>query len=138
MTSIYAPLNAALYSTLSGGTALTALLGGTAIYYLQAPDHAELPYVVWSYQGGGQENINPSDLHDPLVYVRGYSSASPAAASAIDAAVDALLDRQTLAVTGYSNFWTRRESLVPPMVETPPNGAKVYSAGALYRIRLSK
>ncbi len=53
-------LETALYNTLSGGTALTALLaGGTAapsIYNQQAPDEAAFPYVVFALQGGGDEN----------------------------------------------------------------------------------
>ena len=51
--SAYNALNTGIYSTLSGGTALTTALGGTAIYYQQAPDEAALPYVVWELPGRG-------------------------------------------------------------------------------------
>ena len=46
--SVFNALNAGIYTTLAAGTALTGALGGTAIYYQQAPEAAALPYVVFS------------------------------------------------------------------------------------------
>ena len=57
MTSPYNALNTALYTKLSGGTALTGALGGTCIYHGVAPEGAALPYVVWSYAAGGADNF---------------------------------------------------------------------------------
>lgn len=125
---------AAIYTQLAAGTALRALLGGTAIYYQQAPDGAALPYVVFSLQAGGPENETPSDAWNELYYVRGYAQ-SPSTAGSIDYECNALLHRKSLTVTGYTNFWTARESGIT-LVETPPSGGQIWSSGALYRVRL--
>jgi len=133
--SAFNALNTGILSTLSGGTALTGALGGTAIYYQQAPDGAALPYVVWNYQGGGDENITQSRMKNLLVYVRGYA-ASPALAGTIDAYCDALLHGKTISVTGWSNFWTAREEDIS-LVENLPDKTRIYSEGGIYRIRLT-
>ena len=62
--------NAGIYSKLSANSTLTTLLGGTAIYYQQAPDNQALPFVVYSLQAGGPDNINPSDLRNQVYFVR--------------------------------------------------------------------
>jgi hypothetical protein len=128
-------MGTALYSTLAGGTALTTLLGGTAIYNQQAPAGAALPYVVYSLQGGLTENIDPGTRRDLTYFVRGYS-ASAKRAGEIDAAIEALLHRKTLTVTGWRNFWTTRETDLE-LVETTPAGESIYMSGAFYRIRLT-
>ena len=133
--SAFNALNTGIYTTLSGGTALTGALGGTAIYYQQAPEAAALPYVVWSYQGGGDDNITPSRMKSLLVYVRGYA-ATPAQAGTIDAYCDALLHGKKITVTGWNNFWTAREEDIA-IVENPPDAARIYSAGGIYRVRLT-
>ena len=50
--SFYNELNAAVYSQLSGGTALVSALGGTAIYHGVAPEGRALP------------GLRPGDLRD--------------------------------------------------------------------------
>ena len=133
--SIQNALNSAIYTKLTGGTALTALLSSaTAVYYAQAYDHAALPYVVWSYQGGGPTNDYPHDSRDEYLFVRGYST-SPAHAGTIDAAISNLLHRGTLSVTGYTNWWISRDADLS-LVENAPDGSKVWMAGATYKIRL--
>lgn len=132
--SVNNALNTALYSTLTGGTALTALVG-TRIYYAQAPDHVAYPFVVFSHQAGTPLNIQLSDMRDQLVYVRAYST-NPAQAGTIDAYCSALLHRRQLTVTGWNNFWSARETDVS-LVENQPDGETVHSVGAVYRIRLS-
>lgn len=133
--SVFNALNTGIYSTLSAGTALTTVLGGTAIYYQQAPDGAALPYVVWNYQGGGDDNLTQSRMKNLLVYVRGYA-ASPALAGTIDAYCDALLHGKTISVTGWTNFWTAREEDIS-LVENLPDKTRVYSEGGVYRVRLT-
>lgn len=139
--SVFNPLNAALYSRLAGGTALTALLaGGTAapsIYFQQAPDEAALPYVVFSYQSGPTEPQRTRH-RDPeaLVFVRGYAAES-AQAGTIDAQVDALLHAQPLTVTGYTNYWIGRTQSLSD-VEIDAAQQKTWMAGALYDVRLDR
>lgn len=134
--SIFNLLNAALYSKLTGASGLTSLLAsGTAVYYLQAPDDAPLPYVVYSAQAGGDDNLTPSRMKNMVYFIRGYSKTSPANAGTIDAQVDAAIHGVTLTVAGWANFWTAREQDVAA-VETTASGAKIYMAGGMYRIRL--
>jgi hypothetical protein len=124
----------ALYTTLSGGTALTSLLGGTAVYQQQAPDGAALPYVVFSKQAGGPENIDPHDRRDLTYFVRAYAGSAKTAGQ-IDAAVEALLHRHNLPVTGWNTLWCARDADLET-VEPQPNGVPVYMAGGMYRIRI--
>lgn len=135
--SIYNLLNAAIYSRLSSGTALTAALGGTAIYYQIANDDASLPYVVWSYQAGPTEPQRTRH-RDPeaLVYVRAYTD-DAAEAGRIDAHIDALLHARPLTVTGYTNYWIGRTESISN-VEVDETQFKTYSAGALWDIRLDR
>jgi len=129
-------INQGIYNTLKAGTALTALLPGTtSIYNMQAPDNSTLPYVVFNLQGGGADPYLPTDAINVLYYIRGYSNISAAAAGSIATQIDALLHGKTITVTGYTNFWCNHESEIE-RVENPPNGKKIYSCGAYYRIRL--
>ena len=128
-------LNTAVYNVLSGNTALTTLLGGTAIHYQQAPDNAALPYVVFSHQAGQPDNTHGVDDRNQIIYVRGYSGTATQAGS-IDLHCGTTLHRRSLSVSGYTNFWTARETEFN-MIENTPSGEKIYMAGAFYRVRLS-
>jgi hypothetical protein len=122
-------VSSALNSKLTAGTVLGA---GVNVYRGQANDEAALPYVVFSLQGGGPLNVNPSDLREETYFVRAYA-ATPLAAGTLDATISGLLHNGTLTVTGYTNVRTVRE-LDLELVETPPNGEKTYMCGGLYRI----
>jgi hypothetical protein len=134
--SVFNGLNAAMYTTLAGGTALTNLLGGTFVYYQQAPDEKAAPYLIYNFQGGGYEPITPKDMWNGLYFVRGFSP-NAATAGSIDAQAHALLHKKTLNVAGWTNFWLVREQDMA-LVENLPNGKKVYMAGGMYRIRLGQ
>lgn len=129
-------LNTGVFSKLSGGTALTALLGGTLIYFEQAPDGQALPFVVWSYQFGGDQNRTNNREITMGVYVRGYA-ATPSLAGSIDAAVDALMHRGSISVSGWTNYDTQRESSVS-MIENQRSTEQVFMSGGVYRVRLDK
>ena len=75
MTSHINALNAAIYSKLSGGTALVSALGGTCIYHGIAPEGRALPYVIWSYVAGGHENMTPRESVNAVESVRGERKA---------------------------------------------------------------
>lgn len=134
MSDYFGAMGTAIYNTLKAGTALITELGGTFIYFEQAPDHASLPYIVYNHQGGGPENISPGALQSDVWQVRGFAS-TRAAANRIDGNIYDLLHRKTLTVSGYTNIWTVKELNIS-LVENPPSGEKVYSAGGLYRVRL--
>lgn len=134
--SIYNALNAALWSTLSGSTALVTALGGTLIYPGQAPDKAPLPYVIWSYQYGGAENLTPRESSNQLVYVRAYAE-TQAQAGTLDGLICALLHKATLTVTGWNNFWSARETEIS-VPEVDDAKVTTWNAGAFYRLRLDQ
>lgn len=136
MSDYFGAMGTALYSKLASGTALTAALGGTAIYYNQAPDKTSLPYVVYSHQAGGPQNVIPVDLRSDLWYVRGYAS-TQGTANILDGHISDLLHKGSLSVSGWTTFWCMREESIS-LIENLPNGVKVYTAGGTYRIRLSE
>lgn len=135
--SVFNAINAALYSTLSAGTALTTLLSSTtALYNMQAPDGATFDYVVWNVQGGGDDNMTAHRTKNLVVFVRGYSSTSAARAGSIDAKIDSLLHKAILSVSGWSNFWSAREEDIST-VEVTEAGNTIWCAGGMYRLRLA-
>ena len=135
MADYFGAMGSALYSTLIAGTALITELGGTVIYQDHPPDGTSRPYVLFNHQGGGNENITNSGLKNNIWFVRGFAD-TRAKVVAIDAKVDALLNKKTLTVTGFTNFWTVRE-LDQSAVELMPNNSRIYMAGAFYRIRVT-
>ena len=125
-------LNAGLYSALTG-TAITTALGGTSVYHLQAPDGQDLPYVIFSWQGGGQTNLVPK-LTDVVEFIRVYAT-SAAQAGTIDTLIQTALDNAPLTVTGWSNILIQREDEYET-VENLPSGEFIYTVGGMYRIIL--
>jgi len=134
--SIYNALNAGIWSKLSGGTALITALGGTAIYPGQAPDDINPPYVVWSYQFGGPDNMTPRESTQQVIYIRAYAN-TEAQAGTIDALISDLLHKGTITASGWNSFWVARETeFAFPEVDE----AKVitWTAGAYYRVRMDQ
>lgn len=126
------PTNAALYTRLQSRTQLTSLLSGTtAIYHLQAPEGAKLPYVVFSLQAGGDQNLSRHRLKNAVLFVRAYSGISPAQAGSIDAQIDQALHLVPLTVTGWSDLWLAREQDLE-LVEVQSSGT-IYMVGGMYR-----
>jgi hypothetical protein len=133
--SFYNELNAAVYSQLSGGTALVSALGGTAIYHGVAPEGRALPYVVWSYQASNRDNWTPSDSAQSVLFVRAYAATAKKAAEIDDSIAD--LMKTNLTLTNWTNFWlAREEELFLP--ETNETGVTTWMCGAYYRVRLDK
>lgn len=128
-------LETAIYTKLCAGTALIADLGGSAIYNLQAPNNASLPYVIYSHVSGGPENICSSDMRDQLYLVRAFAR-TQAKVRSIENNFDVLLHGGSLSVTGYTNYRTVRDYDAPSTVENLANGEKVYGSGGYYRIKL--
>jgi hypothetical protein len=134
--SIQNALNTAIYSRLTGGTALTSLLAGTtSCYYIQAPNNATLPFVVWDIVDDPDTNYTANRNVVALVFARGYAT-SPALAGSIDAAIYTEMMRG-LSVSGWTEFWKGREEGFH-VVETDQAGINVYMAGAHYRLKFDK
>lgn len=128
-------LETALYGRLAGGTALTSLLAGTAsIYNSLAPPGSAHDFVVFSHQGGGDENLTPRRMRNVVYLVKAVSTAGMAKAGQIDAAADALLHNQELSVSGWANFWLAREGDVR-YSELTEDGKRYFHSGGLYRVR---
>lgn len=127
----------ALYGTLTGGTALTNLLAaGTAgVYGYQAPQGSTYPLVEFGLASGEDVSTTPHREDSEIYLVKGVSTVSMQQAGAIEAQIDALLHRQTLTVTGYTNILTKRETQVR-YVETADDGRQYWHAGAHYRVWL--
>lgn len=124
----------AMGSVLAVGTTVTGLLThGSAIYHMQAPDNCGYPYIVYSHQGGGPLNINPSLLEDNVWWVRAYSTTSAANAGSVMAAVDAKLDRVNIAISNATTIQCVREQNIA-LVENSASGIKVHMRGGMYRI----
>jgi hypothetical protein len=132
--SVTNALRVGVWNALSAVSDMITALGGTAIYWAAPPDEAAAPYVVFSLQAGGPLNINANDLRDELVYVRAYST-SPVTAATLDGYCSVALHKQAITVSGYTNFWLVRETDVS-LIETLPDGRRIYSEGAVYRVRL--
>jgi Protein of unknown function (DUF3168) len=131
----------ALYSRLAGGTALTSLLsGGSASIYddTEVPDGAELPYVVFSWAGGGLIPTSPHVAGNGVVYVRAYTGSGAKAAGVIRDQIFSLLDRQPLTVTGWANPWLAAEMPHIEIVETDESGERTWCNGDHYRLYFSK
>ena len=131
-------LDQAIYTKLNAATALTSLLAGTAaIYHIQAPDNATLPYVVFNIQGGGDENLTPKRRKNLIVYVRAYSGVSALNAGPIDTQIDTLMHGGTISVSGWANIWLNRENDIE-LVDNTPSGKKIWMQGSYYRTRIEK
>ncbi len=127
-------LETGIYSALSGNAALTTALGGSYIYNQVAPQNQALPFVTFQHSGGGQENLNPSDLQNHVYLVKALSD-NLSTAGDLDDKIRTALHGATLTVSGYTNFYTARETEIR-LAETTRAGKIVYHAGAYYRIRL--
>lgn len=131
-------LDTALRNTLTGGTALTALLSGTASVYADVvPPEESFPCVVYQDQGGGDENLSPHRTKSVLRTVKAISATSKVAAEDIDAQIDALLHDAPFAVTGWSHIWCMREADIS-YTETNPEGRAYFHVGGVYRMRLAQ
>ena len=127
-------LETGLYNILSAGTALTDELGGTFIYNQQAPQTPPDKFVIFQWQGGGDENETKHRTRNVIYTVRGVATTQEDAAT-IDGLIDSLLHLQTLTISGYTNFWTARLADVI-FVEQDAGGVNRYHVGAQYRIRI--
>lgn len=127
-TALFNLLNVTSVKTTAGAT------GG--IWNNVAAQGTALPLVVIQWQGGGDENDHADDSVN-LLYTIKALAASAVTAATIMAACDALLHKQVLTITGWNNFWCRREQWVS-FAEVDAVGKITFTRGATYRIRNEK
>jgi hypothetical protein len=131
-------IDAALYTKLSGGTALTNLLGGTAVYQYLAPEGVDPPYVIYQRMSQVPINVLAGVAVENAVYmVKGVTAQSGTVAGVVNAgsiagAIDTLLQDQALTISGYTHLHLRRESSID-YVETD-NSVRYSHRGATYRV----
>jgi len=145
MTVPESPTEAALYTTLTGGTALTALLAGTAsVYNTVIPAGASYPCVVFNLAAGLDANDEPGHRrHQEEYQVKVVDQTSMAHAGSVAAQIDTLLHAvgpgtaSNLSVSGYRVLFQER---VRPVryVESSAEGQRFYHAGGIYRVRLEE
>jgi len=128
----------ALYSLLSGNSALTTALGGSFVYNRVVPQGQARPYVVFFHAGGGPDNVYPGRLQSDVYMVKAVADSLSQSAT-LDGLIDAALHHKEsgLTVTGYTTLWCVRETEVQ-MAERADNGDVIWHYGAYYRIRIDK
>ena len=135
MSGVLNKIATGLYSKLSGDATLTALLAdNTSIYATLAPKDAEYPFIVFSLQYGGPENITPSDLQDHLYFIRAYAETAKDAGT-IHERIAALLHHGDFTVAGYTLVWSALDEEYEDE-ETTDAGNTVFMRGGSYRFRL--
>lgn len=131
-------VKAALHTKLTGGTALTALLSGTAaVYEKLGPRGATPPYVIYQKQAGSpRHTLGDGKAWDSHVFLVKAVTDEPSAkvAGDIAAQVDALLDRGSLTITGGTALICRRETDVD--YHELSEGRRINHVGATYRIEV--
>jgi hypothetical protein len=124
-------IDTAIYNKLNV-SAITTLLGSAKIYKSIAPQGTALPFVVFQWQGGGDENVTPRNSVNVVYTVKAVGS-TLVSVDNIDAQIKIALHEQTLTVTGWTNYRTQREDAVD-FVEVDEAGVVTYHRGAIYRI----
>lgn len=136
MAGVIEAVETAIFGKLAGGATLITEIGGTAIYNRIAPPDTALPYVIFQWQGGGDENLTPSRMRNQVYTVKAVAATLVKAAD-IDEQIDALLHDQTLTVSGWANFWMAREGDIA-YHELEVDNKPVFHTGGMYRIRLGQ
>ena len=131
-------LEAALKTILTEASTVTSLLASaSSVFNALIPAGYGYPAIVFNYQGGGDINDTPTDAADIVYQIKGISAVSMYQAGLISAALHAVLHNNTLTVSGWTNFWCARDSIVR-YIEIAPDGKNYYHSGGLYRIGISK
>lgn len=125
-----------IYTALAANSTLITALGGTAIYENIAPQGTNLPYVIFGWAGGGDENLTPSEMVNELWDVKAVAS-TLATAKTIAALIHSTLHGATLTVSGWTNFLTRGEGAIR-FAEMDGSGNQVRHLGKTYRVRLGQ
>lgn len=129
-------LETGLYNALSGYSGLTTLLGGTLIYNKQAPQNPGTAYVVFQWQGGGDENLQLNRSRNVLYTVRAIADTQEKAA-AVDTQIDGALHNQTLTVSGWSNINMVRTDDIS-FVESTDVETPLFHVGGIYQIQIDE
>ena len=131
--SIPGLLGTALYTALSQYSAGTALYG-TRIYEGQAPLGGSLPYVIYTFVGGGEIYETPTRMLDVNVDVTCIAATQIQAQSGA-AHIEGALREKQLTATGWTTLRVNEGAVISTFANV--QGKQYYQCGAEYRIRLS-
>lgn len=125
-----------IYTALAADSALTSLLGGSAVYHILAPQGATTPYVVFQDLGGPDSYTYTrrvwTDLRYQIKCV--HESNSGLLAGSVMARVDALLTDASLSFGGTAGMIVRRTRTIPDYAEVEAGGQRVNHKGAIFQI----
>ncbi len=96
-------LAGALFSKLNNDAALTVLIG-SKIYSLEAAEGTALPYVIFYVTAGLVPNIVPRETLNQVYSVESRAT-TRGLAEDVHQAVYAALHKQTLTISGWTNYW---------------------------------
>ena len=108
-TYAYPDVETALYSALTGASALTTLVS-TRIYNPQAPANSTIPYVVFYLASGLMPNQSPRLDINNVYRIEGVGS-TRAQAENVFKAIFTALHLQTLSITGWGTYWLACEGV---------------------------
>lgn len=132
-------LDAGLYTTLTGATAITDLLanGTASVFAWLAPENEDPPYVVFNQQADTPVYRLPAVAYENLLYqVRAVTEGESAKlAGQIEDAVEAALTDQAVSVSGHTLMYLRKESGVDYVEVT--QGQRYHHRGAIYRVMVA-
>ncbi len=128
-------LETALFAQLTTPATSLYTLVSTGVYSPIAPQGTALPYVTFTFGGGGDANETVIDRVEVVYLVKGLA-ATKLLAGQIDEAIRARLHQQSFSVTGWTLLACLRENEV--QLDEVVNGAPVFHRGALYRIKIAK
>jgi hypothetical protein len=135
MAALENQLESAIYSILKGGTALTTLLGGTAIYLGQPPRDVALPWVTVQMVAGIEDNRTRVRTTNYTYLIKGVAPSLLAAGSIASAIDDLVHDQRGYALAGGTAFWSTRQ-LVVRYQEIDPAGHVIGHSGGEYSFRV--
>lgn len=126
------PLQSAVYAALTGSTPLMALITGV---FDEVPDGQTYPYVTLGSMVETADDAHDHQGLDSLVTIHVWSKKPGVKeAATIFAALDAVIDRQTLAVAGFSNVQIWQDTHMTVRDPDP----LIRHINAQYRVRMTR
>lgn len=128
----------AIFTKLAANSDLITELGGTFIWESIAPPQQDFPYLIYQWQGGGDENLTPSRMVNEVWTVKAVvnmEAGGKRKSEDIAKRADEALHNQALTVSGWENFWLVREQTVK-FAETDEAGVPIWHTGGIFRVRL--
>lgn len=130
-------IGTALRSTLLADPQIAELVGGNRIYFIQAPQQATFPYILYAYAGGGKDNNSAKGGFDVYIGIKAVAQTSTQARF-IAGLINEALDEKYLTFTeGFEAFAPVTEQ-EPILQVTDVQTVQYWSAGHVYRIRAAR